>query len=187
MLQRQVADYDKIDKDEKITSSAQIFRDGHSGILTTDMDARVDNVTTVRQSYKTPQPCGVRLVGNAVKTRQQFYINWWNKTLRIDSNIFFQMHYFILFCTNAWFPAFWNNQNPLDHILIHSRCLRKMHISYKICMKVLKFFCIAGKKEELHKLMLLEKVGYVIIVHRKMCMLYVMYQYSKKNGQLNCL
>ena len=59
-----------------------------------------------------------------------------------------------------------------------------MHINYKTCMKVLKFFCIAGKKEELHKLMLLEKVGYVIIVHRKMCMLYVMYQYSKENGQL---
>lgn len=92
MLQRQVADYDKIDKDEKITSSAQIFRDGHSGILTTDMDAKVDNITTVRQSYKTPQPCGVRLVGNVLKTRQQFYINWGNKTLRIDSNIFFQMH-----------------------------------------------------------------------------------------------
>lgn len=67
MLQRQVADYDKIDKDEKITSSAQIFRDGHSGILTTELDARVDNVTTVRHSYKKPEPCGVRLVGNGIK------------------------------------------------------------------------------------------------------------------------
>lgn len=66
-LQRQVADYDKIDKDEKITSSAQIFRDGHSGILTTELDARVDNVTTVRHSYKKPEPCGVRLVGNGIK------------------------------------------------------------------------------------------------------------------------
>lgn len=67
LLQRQVADYDKIDKDEKITSSAQIFRDGHSGILTTELDARVDNVTTVRHSYKKPEPCGVRLVGNDIK------------------------------------------------------------------------------------------------------------------------
>lgn len=67
LLQRQVADYDKIDKDEKITSSAQIFRDGHSGILTTELDARVDNVTTVRHSYKKPEPCGVRLVGNGIK------------------------------------------------------------------------------------------------------------------------
>lgn len=67
LLQRQVADYDKIDKDEKITSSAQIFRDGHTGILTTELDARVDNVTTVRHSYKKPEPCGVRLVGNGIK------------------------------------------------------------------------------------------------------------------------
>lgn len=71
-LQRQVADYDKIDKDEKITSSAQIFRDGHSGILTTELDARVDNVTTVRHSYKKPEPCGVRLVGNGIKN----YRSW---------------------------------------------------------------------------------------------------------------
>ncbi|XP_062599110.1 sperm-associated antigen 8-like [Saccostrea cucullata] len=61
--ERQVADLDKIDKDEKITSSAQIFRDGHAGILTTEFDSKVDNVTTVRQSYKKPEPCGVRLVG----------------------------------------------------------------------------------------------------------------------------
>lgn len=71
-FQRQVADYDKIDKDEKITSSAQIFRDGHSGILTTELDARVDNVTTVRHSYKKPEPCGVRLVGNGIKN----YRSW---------------------------------------------------------------------------------------------------------------
>lgn len=57
------------------------------------------------------------------------------------------------------FPGFLEQSKLLDHILIHSRCLQKMHINHNTCIKILKSFCIAGKKEELHKLMLLEKVG----------------------------
>ncbi|KAK3096671.1 hypothetical protein FSP39_002263 [Pinctada imbricata] len=67
--ERAVQDYDKIDKNEQITSSAQIFRDGHSGILTTDFNSGVEKLTTVRESYTEPQPCQVPLVG----TKEQLY------------------------------------------------------------------------------------------------------------------
>jgi hypothetical protein len=52
-----------VEEDVNITSSAQRFRDGHLGILTTDLDAGASNITTIRESYKKPEPCGVRLTG----------------------------------------------------------------------------------------------------------------------------
>lgn len=41
------------------------------GILTTDFDAGAENVTTIRASYKKPEPCGVRLTGTSL----------WNKRI----------------------------------------------------------------------------------------------------------
>lgn len=61
--QRAVEPYDCVEEDVNITSSAQRFRDGHVGILSTNLEAPASSLTTVRESYKKPEPCGVRLVG----------------------------------------------------------------------------------------------------------------------------
>ncbi|KAJ8303978.1 hypothetical protein KUTeg_017561 [Tegillarca granosa] len=69
--ERAVEHLDKVEKDENITSSAQVFRDGHLGILTTDFDAGAENITTIRASYKKPEPCGVRLTGKKEELMKQ--------------------------------------------------------------------------------------------------------------------
>lgn len=71
--ERAVEPYDCVEEDAKITCSAQRFRDGHLGILTTDLDNGVSNVTTIRESYKKPEPCGVRLMGKKEELMRQMY------------------------------------------------------------------------------------------------------------------
>lgn len=62
-FQRQVHDLDPVDLNQGITSSAQLFKDGHKGVLTTEFDAKVDTLSTVRDSYRVPQKPGVRQKG----------------------------------------------------------------------------------------------------------------------------
>ncbi|CAG2249238.1 unnamed protein product [Mytilus edulis] len=58
--ERSVNPYDCVEEDVKVTSSAERFKDGHIGILTTELEAPASKLTTVRESYKKPEPCGVK-------------------------------------------------------------------------------------------------------------------------------
>ncbi|XP_033750691.1 sperm-associated antigen 8-like [Pecten maximus] len=72
--ERAVKQFDEVEDDTNITSSAQKFRDGHLGVLTTDFDANAEKLTTVRASYKRPEPCGVRLVGKKEELMKQMLL-----------------------------------------------------------------------------------------------------------------
>lgn len=43
--------------------AAQVFKDGHVGLLNTDSEAPADNLTTVRVTYQPPQYPGVATKG----------------------------------------------------------------------------------------------------------------------------
>ena len=48
---------------EGLTSSAQVFKDGHGGLLSTNFEAKAPSVTEVRENYKPPRGPGVRTQG----------------------------------------------------------------------------------------------------------------------------
>ncbi|WAR00327.1 SPAG8-like protein [Mya arenaria] len=60
--ERQVQNYDTVE-DDKGQSNAQLFRDGHVGILTIDTNAKPVSESTVKASFKTPVHPGVPLEG----------------------------------------------------------------------------------------------------------------------------
>lgn len=62
-LQRAVQDYDTV-PDGKTESKAQLFRDGHAGILTTDFNAKQEKESTVKSSFKKPVHPGIPLEGS---------------------------------------------------------------------------------------------------------------------------
>ena len=59
-LQRRVQEIDPQDLNAGTTSSAQLFRSGHTGLLTTHFDKPVAGVTTMKDSYRKPAKPGVR-------------------------------------------------------------------------------------------------------------------------------
>ena len=73
-LQRAVDSLDPHDLNGDKTSSAQIYKDGHAGLLSTDVTARVEKLTTVRDSYRPPQGPNVRQIGkfNFYSVQNQF-------------------------------------------------------------------------------------------------------------------
>ncbi|KAL3866082.1 hypothetical protein ACJMK2_043420 [Sinanodonta woodiana] len=74
--ERAVAPYDTISDEEKkkITSDAHKFRDGHPGILNTNFDGKVDNLTTVRVTYKEPPKPTVRITGRKEELMKQMFL-----------------------------------------------------------------------------------------------------------------
>ncbi|VDI84225.1 sperm-associated antigen 8-like isoform X1 [Mytilus galloprovincialis] len=71
--ERSVNPYDCVEEDVKVTSSAERFKDGHIGILTTELEAPASKLTTVRESYKKPEPCGVRLMGKKEQMMREMF------------------------------------------------------------------------------------------------------------------
>ena len=71
-LQRQVKGYDTI-PDAKAESSAQLYKDGHPGILSTEFDATAEKDTTFKVSYRPPEHPGVRLMGELFDILHHFY------------------------------------------------------------------------------------------------------------------
>jgi hypothetical protein len=59
-----VKNYDTV-RDVKTSggSKAELFKDGHAGVLTINLEAKPENETTVRASYKTPVHPGIPLEG----------------------------------------------------------------------------------------------------------------------------
>lgn len=53
-----------MDLPEGCTSKAQLMRDGHKGLLTTEFDTKVEDKTNVRISYKPPKRNPVGQEGN---------------------------------------------------------------------------------------------------------------------------
>ncbi|XP_045156606.2 sperm-associated antigen 8-like [Mercenaria mercenaria] len=73
--ERAVKDYDTVtDTTKSSASKAELFRDGHAGVLTINLDARPANETTVKASYKTPVHPGIPLEGNKSKLMRQMYM-----------------------------------------------------------------------------------------------------------------
>ncbi|XP_078615262.1 sperm-associated antigen 8-like [Branchiostoma floridae x Branchiostoma japonicum] len=64
--ERQVQHLDEYVPEEgspETLSTAQVHRHGHKGLLTTNLEAHPENVTTFRNSYTAPDKSGVRTVG----------------------------------------------------------------------------------------------------------------------------
>lgn len=72
-LQRAVSHIDPLTVKEPPKGAAQIFKDGHKGILSTEFDAEADNLTTVRQVYTEPKYPGVATKGIRHKLKEQMY------------------------------------------------------------------------------------------------------------------
>ncbi|XP_060576902.1 sperm-associated antigen 8-like [Ruditapes philippinarum] len=73
--ERAVKNYDTV-RDVKTSggSKAELFKDGHAGVLTINLEAKPENETTVRASYKTPVHPGIPLEGNKSKLMRQMYM-----------------------------------------------------------------------------------------------------------------
>ncbi|XP_076800086.1 sperm-associated antigen 8-like [Clavelina lepadiformis] len=61
--ERATASLEPTDVNSEYTSSAQLHRHGHKGLLTLNVDATAEKQTTVRQSYQLPTYPGVRTRG----------------------------------------------------------------------------------------------------------------------------
>ncbi|KAL5004232.1 hypothetical protein ScPMuIL_017688 [Solemya velum] len=72
--ERAVAHLDEVSQEENITSSAQKFRSGHGGILTTEFNAGAEQLTTVRESYRPPDRSKVRQVGKKQELLEQMLL-----------------------------------------------------------------------------------------------------------------
>lgn len=62
-MQRATANLDPTGDNAEYTSSAQLHRHGHPGLLTQEFDAKAEKCTTVRESYQIPKFPGVLLKG----------------------------------------------------------------------------------------------------------------------------
>ncbi|KAH3843966.1 sperm-associated antigen 8-like [Dreissena polymorpha] len=71
--ERQTQKYDTIN-DDKCESKAQLFRDGHVGVLTINVDSKLESETTVRASYKKPVHPGIPLEGKKNDLMRQMYM-----------------------------------------------------------------------------------------------------------------
>jgi len=56
---------------DKSTSAAQVFKDGHTGLLSTDVNSGVEKVTTVMDDYRPPRGPGVRMRGKKAELLEQ--------------------------------------------------------------------------------------------------------------------
>jgi len=62
-----------LDRDYNLQERAGFLRSGHSGLITIDGNAKVENVTTVRASYTPQQPDQTRLVGKRKELMEQAF------------------------------------------------------------------------------------------------------------------
>ncbi len=58
-----MASIDPTDLNADMTSGAQLFKNGHTGLLTINQTAPSEQLTTVRTSYRPPRGPDVRLKG----------------------------------------------------------------------------------------------------------------------------
>ena len=72
-LQRAVAHIDPTEVKEPQKGAAQIFKDGHKGILNIEFDAAAENLTTVREAYTEPRYPGVAVKGNRQRMMEQAF------------------------------------------------------------------------------------------------------------------
>merc|ERR1711860_186511 len=72
--ERAVKGYDTVTDVKTSGSKAELFKDGHAGVLTINLNARPENETTVRASYKTPSHPGIPLEGNKSKLMRQMFM-----------------------------------------------------------------------------------------------------------------
>jgi len=73
--ERQVKGYDTVhDESKEGQCSAQLFRDGHVGLLTTNLEAQPVNESTVKASFKPPVQSGVRLEGTKADLMKQMFM-----------------------------------------------------------------------------------------------------------------
>lgn len=68
--ERAVADLDPTNLGDA-TSSAQVFKDGHRGLLSVDVDTPLEGITTYRHSYKPPHGPGVASKGRREQLLEQ--------------------------------------------------------------------------------------------------------------------
>ncbi|XP_039270986.2 sperm-associated antigen 8-like [Styela clava] len=69
--ERATAKLEPTDVNSEYTSSAQLHRHGHKGLLTLETDARAEKLTTVRESYQEPKFPQVLLKGKKAKLIEQ--------------------------------------------------------------------------------------------------------------------
>ena len=72
-MQRAVSHIDPTEIREPQKGAAQIFKDGHKGLLNTDFKAPVESLTTVRAAYTEPQYPGVAVKGTRQKMMEQAF------------------------------------------------------------------------------------------------------------------
>lgn len=69
--ERAVASVEPQDLNAEQTSGAQMFKDGHIGLLTSNLGASAEKLTTFRDSYKKPEPPNVRQKGSKAEMLEQ--------------------------------------------------------------------------------------------------------------------
>ena len=58
---------------DKITSSAQIFKDGHKGIVTLDYEKKLEDETLYQAMYQKRLPVGKDQIGKAILNMSVFF------------------------------------------------------------------------------------------------------------------
>lgn len=58
---------------EPQTGAAQVFKDGHKGILNTNFDDPADSLTTVREAYTVPRYPGIAVKGTRQHMMEQAF------------------------------------------------------------------------------------------------------------------
>ncbi|XP_067930395.1 sperm-associated antigen 8-like [Watersipora subatra] len=71
--ERSVSHIDPSRDTEPTKGAAQIFKDGHKGILNTDFNAPADSLTTVREAYTEPRYPGVAIKGTRQTMMEQAF------------------------------------------------------------------------------------------------------------------
>ncbi|XP_013416545.1 sperm-associated antigen 8 [Lingula anatina] len=84
--ERNVAHLDPAGGGADVTSLAQVFKHGHNGVLSTEFDAKAENLTTVRESYRPPTKPGVRQVGKKHELLEQMFFEQVSKEVHEDFN-----------------------------------------------------------------------------------------------------
>ena len=79
---------------EGLTSSAQVYKDGHRGLLSTEFSTPAEDKTTFRVSYKPPQGPGVPLKGK--------FAHSYNKKERKINSAVYHFVYILLLNLNTY-------------------------------------------------------------------------------------
>lgn len=69
--ERRVSGLDPANINGDVSSSAKLYKDGHKGVLTTNLDSTTEKITTFRESYKKPTSPGVRERGTKAEALEK--------------------------------------------------------------------------------------------------------------------